>query len=194
MAGPTYFWEPPFRLSRIEVSICRVMWCWRTDRAPRSFSSSDGCWSAFTVSQLGFVVGVQDFIRKNPHAQERKISPKSKFWGRISGGHPRGYPGGRPGAKTSVKPSKSWKNKHLGADVHDPKARMWMTPGGFKKTSVRKTSGWIFVPYTPIKIKLALPPPLSKKPQTPPPAKKEDFYGHGGFPAERTKKCQAPIK
>ena len=53
----------------------------------------------------------------------------------------RGYPGGRPGAKTSVKPSKSWKNKHFGADVHDPKARTSMTRGGFKKTSVRKTSG-----------------------------------------------------
>ena len=76
-----------------------------------------------------------------------KISPKSKLWGRISGGRPRGYPGGRPGAKASVKPSKSWKNKHFGADVHDPKARTSMTPGGFKKTSVRKTSGWIFVPY-----------------------------------------------
>ena len=30
------------------------------------------------------------------------------------------------------------KNKHFGADIHDPKAR---TPGGFKKHSVRKTSG-----------------------------------------------------
>ena len=46
-----------------------------------------------------------------------------KFWGRISRGHPRGYPGGRPGAKASVRPSKSWKNKHFGADIHDPKAR-----------------------------------------------------------------------
>ena len=55
-----------------------------------------------------------------------------KFWGRMSGGRPRGYPGGRPGAKTWVKPSKSWKNKHFGADAHDPKARTSMTPGGFK--------------------------------------------------------------
>ena len=45
------------------------------------------------------------------------------------------------GAKTSVKPSKSWKNKHFGADVHDPEARTSMTPEGFKKTSVRETSG-----------------------------------------------------
>ena len=45
--------------------------------------------------------------------QERKSSPKSKFWGWISGRRPRGYPGGRPGAKTSVRPSKSCKNNHF---------------------------------------------------------------------------------
>ena len=31
--------------------------------------------------------------------QERKSSPKSKFWGRISGGRPRGYPGRTSGGK-----------------------------------------------------------------------------------------------
>ena len=36
--------------------------------------------------------------------RERKGSPKSKFWGRMSGGRPHGYLGGRPGAKTSVSP------------------------------------------------------------------------------------------
>ena len=74
-----------------------------------------------------------------PKFQEQKSSPKSKFWGGISGGRPRGYPGGHPGAKTSVKPSKSCKNKHFGADIHDPKARTSMTAGRFKKISVRKT-------------------------------------------------------
>ena len=49
----------------------------------------------------------------------RKSSPKIKFWGRISRGRPYGYPSGRPGAKASVRPSKSWKNTHLGADIHD---------------------------------------------------------------------------
>ena len=76
--------------------------------------------------------------------QERKNSPKSKCWGRISRGRPRGYPGGRPGAKTSVRPSKSWKNKHFGADIHDPKARTSMTLGAFQKTSVRKNFGLTF--------------------------------------------------
>ena len=73
-----------------------------------------------------------------PGFQERKSSPKSKFWGRISCGRPRGYPGGRTGAKASIKPSKSWKNRHFGADVHDPKARTSMTPGGFKKLRSEK--------------------------------------------------------
>ena len=50
-------------------------------------------------------------------------------------------PWDNPGAKTSVKPSKSWKNNHFGADVHDPKARTSMTPGGFKRTSARKNFG-----------------------------------------------------
>ena len=36
--------------------------------------------------------------------KNEKSSPKSKFWGRISGGHPRGYPGGRPGAKLRSSP------------------------------------------------------------------------------------------
>ena len=120
------------------------------------------CWSAAiagkpstsqrsSLTQTGVVTSIflSIWIWLQCHyIQERKSSPKSKFWGRTSGGRPRGYPGGRPGAKTSVKPSKSWKNKHFGADIHDPKARTSMTAGGFKKTSVRKTSGWIFVPYT----------------------------------------------
>ena len=36
------------------------------------------------------------------------------------------------------------KNKHFGVDVHDPKVRMSMTPGGFKKTLVRKNFGLNF--------------------------------------------------
>ena len=67
-----------------------------------------------------------------------KSSPKSKFWGRISGRCPHGYPGRRPGAKTSVRPSKSWKNMRFGADVHDPKARTSMTPGRLKKLQSEK--------------------------------------------------------
>ena len=76
--------------------------------------------------------------------QERKSSPKSKFWGRISRGRPHGYPGGRPGAKTSVRPLKSLKNKHFGVDIHDPKARTSMTRGGVKKNFGQKNFGLNF--------------------------------------------------
>ena len=88
-------------------------------------------------SRVVFTIGLASARRTNVanHPcgtvfQERKSSPKNKSWGRISRGRQRGYPGGRPGAKTSVRPSKSWKNKHFGADIHDPKARTSMTRGG----------------------------------------------------------------
>ena len=52
-----------------------------------------------------------------------KNQPKEEVFGtdivRTSGGHSRGY----PDPKLRSGQSKSWKNKHLGADIHDPKAR-----------------------------------------------------------------------
>ena len=49
--------------------------------------------------------------------------------------------------KTSVRAPKILaKNKHLGADIHDPKARTSTTPRDFQKTLVRKTLGRSFVP------------------------------------------------
>ena len=52
---------------------------------------------------------------------------------RTSRGHSCG-----PRSKTSGRPSKPWKKKHLGADIHDPNTRTSMTPGGAKKASGRK--------------------------------------------------------
>ena len=46
----------------------------------------------------------------------------------------------------------------------------------------------------PEEMKSALPPPKKKKPKYPPPPQNEEFYGHGGFAAERTQFFQAPIK
>ena len=37
---------------------------------------------------------------------------------------------GRPGSKTSGRPSKPWKNRHLGADIHDPNANVHDPRGG----------------------------------------------------------------
>ena len=95
---------------------------------------------------LFWASGVEKPTRSNLEGVSKIRNGKSAQRVSFGAGYPRRYPGrypgGRPGAKTSVKPSKSWKkNKHFGADVHDPKARKSMTPGGFKKTSVRKTSG-----------------------------------------------------
>ena len=80
--------------------------------------------------------------RREEEAEEEEEEEEGIGRGRISAGRLRGYPGGRPAAKTSVMPSKYWKNKHFGTDVHDAKARTSVTPGGSKKkTSARKTSG-----------------------------------------------------
>ena len=40
----------------------------------------------------------------------------------------RGHSYGRPGSKALGRPSKPWKNKHLGADIHHLNARTSMTP------------------------------------------------------------------
>ena len=61
------------------------------------------------------------------HLSRTKNQPKEEVFGpdipRTSGGHSRGY----PGPKLRSGRSKSWKNKHLGADIHDPKARTCTT-------------------------------------------------------------------
>ena len=53
---------------------------------------------------------------------------------RTSGGHSRGYPGPRLRSRQS----KSWKNKHFGADIHDPKARTSTTLRDFQKLRSEK--------------------------------------------------------
>ena len=66
--------------------------------------------------------------------QERKISPKRKFLGQISRGHPGVIRADIPAQNFGSGPSKSWKkNKHLGADIHDPKARTSTTPRDLQK-------------------------------------------------------------
>ena len=55
-----------------------------------------------------------------------KNQPKDEVFGtdipRTSGGHSCGY----PDPKLRSGRSESWKNKHFGADIHDPKARTSM--------------------------------------------------------------------
>ena len=51
---------------------------------------------------------------------------------------PRTSQGHSRGSKTSGRPSKPWKNKHSGVDIHDPNSRMSMTPGGATKLRASK--------------------------------------------------------
>ena len=53
---------------------------------------------------------------------------------RTSGGHSRGH----PGPKLRSGRSKLWKNKHMGADIHDPKARTSTTLRDFQKLRSKK--------------------------------------------------------
>ena len=77
-----------------------------------------------------------------------KNQPKEEVFGtdvpRTSGGHSRGC----PGPKLRSGRSKSWKNKHLGADIHDPKARTYTTLRDFQKLRSEKLWGLNFRPHT----------------------------------------------
>ena len=67
-----------------------------------------------------------------------KNQPKEEVFGtdvpRTSRGHSRGY----PGPKLRSGRSKSWKNKHFGADIHDPKAQTSTTLRDFQKLRSEK--------------------------------------------------------
>ena len=76
--------------------------------------------------------------RKRPEVQLSKLSGKKKQpkgedsrpdIPRTSGGHSRGY----PGSKLWSGPSKPWKKKYFGADIHDPQARTSTTLRDFQK-------------------------------------------------------------
>ena len=77
-------------------------------------------------------------LRRAPYVSRTKNQPKEEVLGtdipRTTGGHSRGYPG--PELRSG--PSKSWKNKHLGADIHDPKARTSTTLRDFQKLRSEK--------------------------------------------------------
>ena len=104
-------------------------------------------WSLFSLQNTGRrpniknCDGAQKFFMLNIFTcfiSGTKNQPKEKVFGtdipRTSGGHSRGYPdrklrSGRP---------KSWKNKHWGADIHDPKARTSTTLRDFQKLRSEK--------------------------------------------------------
>ena len=71
-------------------------------------------------------------------SQERKISPKRKFWGRISRGHTGVIRADIPAQNFGQGVQNPGKNKHLGADIHDPKARTSTTLREFQKLRSEK--------------------------------------------------------
>ena len=70
--------------------------------------------------------------RKNEKSVQRG-SLRDGYFADILGSFARKIP-----AKTSGRPSKHWKNKHVGAEIHHPKARTSTTVRGIQKVSVRK--------------------------------------------------------
>ena len=88
-----------------------------------------------------FVSGVSGFSfeRLFGNQEQKKNNPKRKFSGGISRGRP-GVIRAGVGSKTSGRPSKPWKNKHLGVvRIHDPNARTSMIPAGWKNNFGQKT-------------------------------------------------------
>ena len=77
-----------------------------------------------------------------------KNQPKEEVFGtdtlRTSRGHSRGY----PDPKLRSGQSKSWINKHFGADIHDPKARTSMTLRDFQKLRSEKLWAEISFPIS----------------------------------------------
>ena len=70
---------------------------------------------------------------QNCRNQERKSSPKKKFSARISRGHPGVIRADIPAQNFGHGPPNPGKNKHFGADIHDPKARTSTTLRHFQK-------------------------------------------------------------
>ena len=74
-----------------------------------------------------------DDSKQNEWIQERKVSPKRKFLGRTSRGHPGVIRADIPAQNFGQGGQNPGKNKHFGADIHDPKARTSTTLRGFQK-------------------------------------------------------------
>ena len=87
-----------------------------------------------------------------------KNQPKEEVFGtdipRMSGGHSRGY----PGPKLRSGRSKPWKNMHVGADIHDPKARTSTTLRDFQKLRSEK----LWAEFSFPKVELVRTPPYNK--------------------------------
>ena len=92
---------------------------------------------------------MSEYMSNSPHPLGSGSRKDSTRYESFRAGYPADVPGqklraGRLGSKAAGRPSKSWKNRHLDMDVHDPNARTSMTPGACKKTSGKTNFGLIF--------------------------------------------------
>ena len=124
-----------FALVNVQMALGQTAGCPRVNRAKRFMCAPQNrgkinfsLWLTGRLSQ-----GCPDFQKSRT-----KNQPKEEVFGpdipRTSGGHSRGY----PGPKLRSGRSKSWKNKHLGADIHDPKVRTSTTLRDFQKLRSEK--------------------------------------------------------
>ena len=101
------------------------------------------------------------FLLQGPRfRQERKISQKRKFLARMSRGHPGVIRADIPAQNFCQGAQNPGKNKHLGADIHDPKVRTSTPPRDFQK--LRSEELWAEfsfpIPLTGPLVPLAGPP------------------------------------
>ena len=128
----------------LHVSRCTfVLLLHNKKKAPTSSAGAPWKLSWIAVSVVGLTVSGLLQVQLQTECSRTKYSgtknqPKEEVFGtdipRTSGGHSRGYPdpklrSGRP---------RSWKNKHLGADIHDPKARTSTTLRDLQKLRSEK--------------------------------------------------------
>ena len=123
---------------------------------PLGTTSGEPEWKYIETLSRSLSIYIYIERERTKRCQERKFSPKRKFLGRTSRGHPGviradipahnfGQGGQNPEKKQAFRRGHPWPE---GADVHDPK--------GFPKTSVRKTLGWISVPQKGVSLSICL--------------------------------------
>ena len=95
-----------------------------------------------------FCGGQEEESTSGPTFQERKTSPKRKFSGRISRGHPGVIRADIPTQNFGQGSQNPEENKHFSADIHDPKVRTSTTLRDFQKLRSEKLWAEFSFPIT----------------------------------------------
>ena len=96
---------------------------------------------AVTLSVLTSTLAISQLMTM-PASEPQEVGterpPKEEAFGPDTPRTPRGHSCRRPGPIISVRPSKSWKSKHSGADIDEPTVPTFMTRGGSEKPPSEK--------------------------------------------------------